>query len=195
MGLQLNSAIAIARGILNDPIATRYSDVDLLQYANDALDVMTKLTPQLFYTDGDVACIAGSAMQTVSYDDALALVDVRRIKNGNAVLPGDRATLDAFSPGWQAATGAAAVNWMPVADDPVRFLIYPPAPTNQTLEVVYVRIPPEYSGTADTGIPISYADAVADYIVHRAESRDAEHVISQRAQAFGQSFVSKITGK
>lgn len=195
MGLQLQTAITIARGVLNDPDAVRYSDPDLLQYGNDALDVMLTLAPHLFYTDGDVACIPLSAMQAISYDDAQSLVDVRRIKNGAAVLPGDRATMDAFNPSWQDGTPGAAVNWFPVADDPMRFLVYPPAPDGQILEVIYVRIPGEYAATDDTSIPTSYADAIADYIIHRAESRDAEHVISQRAQAFGQSFISKVTGK
>lgn len=195
MGLQLQSAMKTARTILNDPGGVRYSDADLLQYGNDALDVMLTLAPHLFYTDGEVTCIAGSAMQAVSYDDAQRLVEVRRIKNGAAVLPGDRATMDAFNPGWQAGSQGAAINWFPVADDPMRFLVYPPAPEGQILDVIYVRIPGEYTATQDTSIPTSYADAIADFIVHRAESRDAEHVISQRAQAFGQSFISKITGK
>lgn len=195
MGLQLQTAINIARGILNDPDAVRYSAPDLLQYGNDALDVMLTLAPHLFYTDGEVACIPLSAMQAISYDDAQSLVDVRRIKNGAAVLPGDRATMDAFNPNWQAGTAGAAVNWFPVADDPMRFLVYPPAPDGQILEVLYVRIPGEYAANADTSIPTSYADAIADYIIHRAESRDAEHVVSQRATAFGQSFISKVSGK
>lgn len=195
MGLQLQSAMTIARTILNDPGKVRYSDADLLQYGNDALDVMLELAPHLFYTDGEVACIALAAEQAISYDDAKSLVDVRRIKNGAALLQGDRATMDAFNPNWQAVSPAAAVNWFPVADDPMRFLIYPPAPEGQILEVIYVRIPGEYTATQDTSIPASYADAVADYIVNRAESRDAEHVISQRAQSFGQSFISKVTGK
>lgn len=195
MGLQLQSAMTTARTILNDPDKVRYSAQDLLQYGNDALDVMLKLAPHLFYADGEVACIALSAMQAISYDDAQSLVDVRRIKNGAAVLPGDRAAMDAFNPNWQAGIAGAAVNWFPVANDPMRFLINPPAPDGQILEVIYVRIPGEYTATQDTGIPASYADAVADYIVNRAESRDAEHVISQRAQSFGQSFISKVTGK
>jgi len=197
MGLQLNAAITTARGILGDTDATgyRYSDADLLQYANDALDVLVKLAPHLFYTDGDVACIEDSAMQAVSYDDAASLVEVRRIKGGNAVLPCDRATLDAYSPGWQSAASGAAVNWMPVADDPMRVLISPPAPAGQVLEVLYVRVPPEYTSTQDTGLPTTCSDMIADYIINRAESRDAEHVLAERAQAFGQSFINKLGAK
>ncbi len=196
MGLKLTDAITVARGILQDTDSTnyRYSSADLLLYGNDALDAMTLLAPHLFYTDGDVTCIEGSALQTISFDDALSLVKVRRIKNGNAVVQADPETLDAFDSSWQEASNAAAVNWFPVANDPMRFMIYPPAPTGQILEVVYVRIPTEYALTDDTGLPTTYKDAVADYIVYRAESRDDEHVNSNRAAQFLTSFQQKVKG-
>jgi hypothetical protein len=48
-GLLLSAPIATARGILGDTTATyRYSDADLLQYANDAIDVAVTLKPSLF---------------------------------------------------------------------------------------------------------------------------------------------------
>ena len=196
MGLQLTDSITVARGVLQDTDSTnyRYSSADLLLYANDALDAMTLLAPHLFYTDGDVTCIADSALQTISFDDALSLVKVRRIKNGNAVVQADPETLDAFDSSWQEATSAAAVNWFPVANDPMRFMVYPPATTGQILEVVYVRIPSEYALTDDTGLPTTYKDAVADYIVYRAESRDDEHVNSNRAAQFLASFQQKVKG-
>lgn len=196
MGLQLTDAITVARGILQDieSVNYRYSSADLLIYANDALDAMTLLAPQLFYTDGDVACIAGSALQTISFDNALALVKVRRVKGGDALIQADPDNLDAFDAAWQKASAAAAVNWFPVANDPMRFMIYPPAPTGQVLEVVYVRLPGEYALTQDTGVPVTYKDAVADYIVYRAESRDDEHVNSNRAAQFLTTFQMKVKG-
>lgn len=192
--MTLGSAISIARGILNDPNGVRYSDADLLRYANDALDQMVVLAPRLFYTDGEVLCVAGETLQTVGYGDAHALVAVRRVKNGNAVTPADRASLDAFDPAWHRATAAAAVHWLAVENDPVRFLVYPPAPVGQVLEVQYVHVPPEYTATADTTLPATYEDAVSDYIVSRAEARDDEHVNSQRVQQFSNSFVAKVKG-
>jgi len=197
MGLKLSQPIATARSIINDVDSTsyRYSNADLLQYANDALDVIASVKPFLFYQDGDLDCIDNKAMQAISFNDATALIDVRRVKGGNAVTECDRATLDAFNPGWQSMAAADAVNWMRVVDDPLRFMVYPPAPATQILEVIYARIPAEYLDSDDTGIPATYSDMIADYIVSRAQSRDAEHVLSARAQAFGQSFISKLSTK
>lgn len=192
--LTLATPISTARGILQDPDATRYSDADLLQYANDALDVMVGIVPQLFYQDIEHACATDKAEQALSFGSYRALVDVLRVKNGPAVLPGDRATLDAFMPGWRSSTSAAAQNWMPVGDDPLRFEVYPPAPAGQVLICKVVQVPPEYTDAQDTGLPATLSDAIADYVVAKAESRDAEHVLSARAKQFFDMFASKIGG-
>ena len=193
MGLKLESPISIARGILNDRDPTyRYDDADLLQYANDALDAALSLKPSLFYTEGELQCEVGKALQSVSFDDARSLVQVTKIKGGGAVTLTDRPTLEAFLPSWMTATAAAAEHWLPVLDDPVRFFIYPPAPVAQVLEIIYVRIPGEYVATDDTGLPTTSSEAIADYIIGRAESRDDEHVNSTRAVQFIASFEAKI---
>jgi hypothetical protein len=193
-GLTLATPIATARGILNDPDAVHYSAADLLQYANDCLDVLVTLLPQLFYEESEHTCAAG-AEQALSFDSALQLVDVPRIKNGGVVLPGDRAALDAFDPAWRSGTPGDAVNWMRVNDDdPLRFLVYPPASDGQILNTKIVSIPAEYTISQDTGLPMVLADAITDYIVHRAESRDDEHINSNRAAQFQASFVAKVKG-
>jgi hypothetical protein len=195
MGLTLQIPIATARTILNDLASDRYSDADLLQYGNDALDMMLPLVPHLFYAEGEIECIPTQAMQAVSYDDAASLVMIKRIKGGGVVLRGSKDALDRYDPNWMAGATGAAVNWFPVENDPMRFWIYPPAPaTQQILECIYVRIPPEYAVDADTGIPLHYSDPIADYIVYRAETRDDEHVNSNRAAQFLQSFGAKVKG-
>lgn len=196
MGMQLSAAITTARSILNDTDASgyRYSDTDLLGYGNDAIGLISTLAPSLFHSLADITCVEG-CLQAVQVDVAKALVDVRRIKDGAPILPGDRAMLDAFDPGWRTMTPAAAVNWMPVADDPLRFELYPPAPAGQVVEVMCVRVPDRFAVDDDTGLPTTLIDPIADYIVHRAESRDAEHILTERMQAFGQSFINKMSAK
>lgn len=195
MSVKLEQPMATARVILQDTDSTayRYATADLLSYANDALDQMVTLVPSLFYSEGEITCVAGP-LQSIGYQEARALVKVRRIKNGTAVLPCSADTMNLFSPDWPTHTAGAAKNWMAVDNDPVRFYVYPPAVAGQILEVIYIETPDEYVATADTGVPDIYSDAIADYIVYRAESRDDEHVVSQRAQSFYQSFVNKCSG-
>lgn len=194
MGLQLATPIATARGILNDPNAVRYSAADLLQYANDSLDLLVGLVPEVFHTNSTLTCTANAVEQELTLAAALALVRVTGVRNGNAVTVADRHSFDAFLPGWRNLTAAPAVNWMPVDGHPRRFLVYPPAPSGQVLDVTYVAVPGEYAATVDTGLPMVFSDALADYIVYRAESRDDEHVNTNRAEQFRASFVQKIKG-
>lgn len=199
MGLQLQTPIATARGILNDPDAVRYSDADLLGYANDALDQIVTLVPEWFHARGNVACTAGTTEQQLNnggagISDALALVRIDRISGGGVVVRTDRASLDLYRPSWLTDTAGAAVNWMPSDVGPLHFSIYPKAPVSQTLEAIYVKQPQEFASGVDTGLPTQLADAISDYVVYRAESRDDEHSNTNRAAAFMTTFVQKVKG-
>jgi len=194
MGISLSTPIATARTILNDPDAVRYSASDMLAYANDAVRMMVPLLPHLFQSVGDVTCDGNNTMQAVRTDVALAITDVRRVKNGGAILPMDAEALSQFDPSWRNSPTGAAISWSRVASDPLRFEIYPPAPPGQVIEVMYLRIPVEYTASADTVLPEVYSGAIADYVVYRAESRDDEHVNANRAAQFLASFVAKVKG-
>lgn len=197
MGLKLSSPIATARTILNDNSSGkyRYSPEDLLSYANDCLDELIELAPHLFYTDGEVECTAGQCLQQLPYDNAKSLVDIIGIKNGPAITQGDRAVLDRFRPSWPQDAAGQAQNWMPIVNDPMRFFVYPKAPSAQVLKVIYVKIPDEYAADADTGLPPSIGPAVADYIVARAEGRDDEHINTNRATQYLASFAARFQKK
>lgn len=195
MGLILQDSITEARAALNDSVAPyRYSDEDLLLYANDSLDEMAMLPTgeRYFSTVGEMECVAGNTRQQVEFDDAVKLVDIVRIKDGNVPLPADKAALDAFNPAWHTDTAGAAVNWMPDPSSPIRFYIYPKAPDAQTLEVRYVAIPAEFTADQDTGLPNTLRAAVSDYVCYRAETRDDEYATQNRNSAFYQAFVAKL---
>ena len=194
MGLKLQSAIDTAVTILNDHGFVAYSPEDLLRYANDALKTIAPSRPELFETRGEVTCVAGETVQEVSYDGALGLVSVDRIKNGRALTRTTRKAMDAWDPLWQTKQAAAAKQWMPHATSPIRFLIDAPAPANQVLEVTYVAPPPDYTADTDTGLPDALAPVVTDYVVGTAMARDDEHINAGRAQAFLASFAARIKG-
>jgi hypothetical protein len=196
MGFKLSSAISIARGVLNDTTPDyRYSDADLLEYGNGALRALPAIKPSLLYTEGDLQCEADQALQSISFDDAHSLVAVLRIKNGAALTRFDKDALDAFMPGWMAATSAAAQQWAPNADDPVRFYLNPPAIAGQVLVVLYVRIPGPFTADEDTGLPETITESLSDYIVGMAESRNDESVNSGRATQFINQFAARLSGQ
>lgn len=193
MGFVLSSAITIARGILNDTEETyRYSTADLLEYGNGALRALPNIKPEWLHTRADLTCAAG-AKQSLSFDDAHALVRVIGIKSGAALTQFDRAALDAFMPGWMVATAAAAQQWAP-GDNPVSFYLYPPATGGQIVETLYVKVPGPFTADEDTGLPDTIKEAVADYMVGMAEARDDEHVLSARSTQFINQFAARLGG-
>jgi hypothetical protein len=187
-----------ARPILNDtdPVTPRQTDVELLKYVNDGLREMVPLQPTLFSTIGDMVCDPDSCEQAITFVDAAALLEVLCIHEGEALTPFDMMAMGAFNPGWRTDPGGPARQWTRFANDPLRFYLYPKAPaTLQVIDVRYARIPAAYA-LADviTEIPVTLQPALIDYVVYRAESKDDEHVLSQRASQFYQSFVVKVKG-
>jgi hypothetical protein len=188
--------IADARTILNDTtLEYRYSDADLLIYVNDAIKSCVTLRPEWFSTIGDYTCLPGQCDQSLDFEDAVTLLEVLSHHGGNAILPFDLPSMDAFNPGWRADAEGPATQWMKFANDPIRFYIYPKAPVAQVIDVRYVRRPSEYGmNDAITEVPDILRPAFVDYVVGMAESRDDEHVVSQRAQQFIAQFAARLKG-
>lgn len=194
MGLKLIDPIAEARGVLLDTDQTgyRYSDADLLRYANDSLDEIMALVPYYFHSDGEIECTPNQCLQELPWDKAAGLVDIISLKNGPAITRVERLSLDRYRPAWMQDPAGPAVNWMPIDGSPMKFLLYPKAPEGQIIKAIYVRVSDEYLAGDDTGLPPSLEPAITDYVVYRAESRDDEHVVSQRAAMFLASFVARF---
>lgn len=187
--------ISTARVTLNDTdaVAPRQDDTELLRYVNEGIKEIATYKPELFSTIGDMACSAGLCEQSITFLDAATLIEVMCIHGGAAVTPFDRAAMDLFRPGWRNDAQGPAENWAPIEGDPLNFLIYPPAPPGQVLDVRYVRNPSVYAlEDVISDLPDTYVPALVDYVIYRAESKDDEHVLSQRAQSHYTAFLAKI---
>jgi hypothetical protein len=191
------SIISTARYILNDTKTPyRQSDAELLTYVNQVLREASIINPALFSSIGDFTCEPGKCEQSISYLDAAALMEVLCIHDGAALTPFDLGAMNSFNPSWRTDIAGAAQQWTKFANDPLKFYIYPKAPvTAQVLDIRYVRVPTEY-GLNDqiTDLPSTYESALADGVVGFSESKDSEHVLSQRAQAHKEAFIAKIKG-
>ena len=186
----LGDIIAEARIMLQDTNATlyRYSDADMLKFANQTLKRIAVLRPDLFAYVGTVTCTAGAVLQSAPAD-SLRIMEVFGIQGGDAIRETNREILDNTYPDWVNDAAGPAVNWMrhPRANN--KFFIYPKAPANQILTVEYAQNPPTYTAgqTVDL-LPDAYASVVLDGIIFAAESIDNEHVNSNRAALFQKTF-------
>lgn len=190
------SIIADARYITNDfdPMGTlRQQDSELLTYVNLGLKEMASFMPMMFSTIGSMTCNAGKVEQSITYLDAIRLLDVISIKDGPSLTRFDRTVLDLFMPNWRTATPARASQWSPKEGDPLVFYLDKPAPVGQVLDIQYIRNPLTYAlNDTISDVPEAMKSALVDYVIYRAESKDDENVLNARASAFYSAFKTKI---
>jgi hypothetical protein len=189
--------ITTARYILNDTSSSspRQSDDELLGYVNEGVKTVQTLRPELFSTVGDFLCQVGQCEQSLVFASATALIEVLSIHGGAAVTQFDLDAMTRFNPGWRTDAEGAAKQWARFSNDQLKFFIYPKAPADQTIDVRYVRTPAVFA-LADqiTDLPLGLQPALVDFVVYRAESKDNEHVLSQRAAAALATFTAQVKG-
>lgn len=191
--MRLSEVIVETRRILqdlNEP--QRYSDALLLGFANQALKRMAVLRPDLFAVIDELPTQAGQVLQSMPAD-SLRVMEVFQVKDGQGVTEVSRKAMDETYPNWINDPAAPTVNWMRHVRNNNRFFIYPKAPEEQVLVVEYAQSPREYAIDEDIELlPQAYYPVLVDGTVFLAESVDNEHVNSNRAQLFQQSFTQAL---
>lgn len=194
--MRLTDVVTEARKMLQDTNTNtalqRYSDATLLGFANQTLKRIAIIRPDLFSYIGEIPTTAGQVLQTMP-SDSIRVMEIFQVKDGESVRETNRETLDQTYPSWQNDTPGPAVNWMRHVRNPNRFFIYPKAPVGQVLIAEYAQAPRDYTGDEEVDLlPDAYFPVVLDGTIFLAESIDNEHVNSNRAQLFQQSFVQSL---
>lgn len=181
--------IAEARVLIQDSRTPyRYSDVVLLGFVNQTLRRMSILRPDLFSVIGDIPTVANTVIQSCP-SDSLRLVEIFQIKNGDAVTEVNRDVLDQMNPGWVNEAAGTPLNFMRHVRSPNKFFLYPRPIAGIVLVGEYAQVPPAYTlNQTITALPDAYLPVAADGVVFLAESVDNEHVNSNRAKLFQDSF-------
>jgi len=116
----------------------------------------------------------------------------------------DRRSLDDQRKGWYGETQTVNIEeYMFDARQPREFLVYPPATTAARLEVAYAQVPSPHTltdeqlGSAATTEVIRiddiFANALLDYMLFRAYTKDAEQASNAaRAVAHYQAFQNSL---
>lgn len=193
--------VDLARETLNDAIKTRYTDVSLILFANAGLGALCLLRPDLFVVTAALATVTATAEQDIATADAAAikLYWVYRVVGGNVIQPVDLDALNSFSPGWMVADVDDPVEWARHPEDPkqesgTKYYLNPPPKAGVQVLAKYVKAPLRTVITLAAVVPVpdAYMDPLAHYILFRAESKDDEHVIEQRATQAMQFFLQSI---
>ena len=179
------STLTKVQTILQDTTGIRWPiDDELLGWLNDGQREVVLNKPEASVKNESVTLTTGSTKQTIPAA-GIMLVDVVRNMGAAGSTPGKavrlvtRDVLDAQRPDWHsdANTGNYIQHFMYDPRDPKTFYVYPKAPaTALYLELVYSAAPTDCATTASTiGVDDIFANALLDYVLYRAYSKDAEY--------------------
>ncbi len=201
--------ISRAQTLLQDTTSVRWPVLELQGWLNDSYRETVNLRPDANTATGEFTCVAGARqVVTTTFASALRVIEVVRntavSSAKGAVRLVNRRMLDDQRRNWYAETPTVDIqHYMYDPRLPKEFLVYPPASTAARLEVVYSSVPLAHAltevqltnpATADViRIDDSYFNALLDYVLYRAYSKDAEYASNaQRAVAHYQAFQNAL---
>lgn len=181
--IQVNSIIARAATLIQDATGIRWPAVELLDWLNDGQREIVLLKPQACVKNESVALTAGSTKQVLPASGVM-LIDVVRNMGANGTTSGDairvvsREVLDAQIPTWHSDANSAGKIKHFAFDlrDPKTYYVYPKAPaTAHYVEIIYSAAPANCTAGGAIQIDDIYSNALLDYVLYRAYSKDAEY--------------------
>jgi hypothetical protein len=201
--------ISKAATLLKDVTGVRWPALELQGWLNDAYREIVNLRPDSNAKTAVYNCVVGPRQNIAgAFAEATQLLEViRNVATGSdksAVKLISRQSLDDMNRSWYALTGADTIERY--AYDPrvnKEFLVFPPAAVGAQLEVMYASIPAAHALTEQQlenpatseviRLSDSYANALIDYVMYRAYSKDAEVSANMgRATAHYQAFQNGI---
>ena len=204
MPISAQSIIRRCVETLQDPTSIRWPVSELVRYLNDAQREVILYRPDAEVTNAAVPLIAGSRQSLPA--GGTKLVEVVRNSTGTkrAVRMTNREILDAQLHGWHGQTPASEIlHYMYDPREPTVFYVYPPAVASTQVDVTYCSMAPDivepgdgslYTAvTGSLGVPDIYANAVQDYVLYKAYTKDSEYAgNSARAQAHYAAFANAL---
>lgn len=204
MPIPAASILSRATTILQDTTNVRWPMSELTQWFNDAQREIVLLKPEASVLNTPVQLQTGNTKQTLPAS-AIRLIDIVRNLGADGLTPGAavrivaREVLDSQRPNWHSEAGQSVIKHF-VFDprDPRTFYVYPKPSSAVYLETVYSVAPAEVTesgGVVSGNLALDdiYSNAVLDYVLYRAYSKDAEYASNgPRAAAHYQAFANAI---
>lgn len=180
---QANAIITRAATLIQDATNIRWPAQELLDWLNDGQREVVLHKPEACVKNNALSLTSGSSRQSLP-SDGILLIDVVRNMGpagsapGNAIRLTTREVLDAQKPTWHsdANTGGFIQHYMYDPRDPKNFYVFPKAPaTAWYVEIIYSASPADCTANGVIQIDDIYSNALLDYILYRAYSKDAEY--------------------
>lgn len=199
MGTILASAIISKASIqLIDPTNVRWTQSELLGWLNSGQRQIAQVDPSAANSVAVVKLVAG-ARQTLPangfmFFEAFRNMGTDGLTPGRTVRIATRETLDAYNRDWySAAQSAVTQSYIFNSIDNKAYYVYPPSDGTNYLEINYAATPSDVALTDPIGLPDIYENALLDYVLFRAFSKDTEGGNPALAQFHFQQFSSAIS--
>jgi hypothetical protein len=162
---------------LQDKRAVRWTRTELLGYFNEAQRKFAKQRPDQMAGPVELDLAAGWQQRLPAY--VLALIDITHNANRMAKRITKTAMwqLDALAPSWRGMGQAGDVlHFMWDSRSPKDFAVYPPAKPGAKVAAIVAKAPTDASTEdSEPGVPPQWMDALRNYVMFRAYSKDAEY--------------------
>lgn len=207
--VQVVELVQRAQIVLQDTTGTRWPELELQMWLNDAYREILLHRPDTNTQIGEFACVEGTRQRLTDVFPSALSVDrvVRNLAASSrkgAIRAINQSVLDDQRRTWHAESPTVDIELYMI--DPLlprEFFVYPPASTEAVLEVVYSSVPDAHTLSeaelqdAGTDEPIrivdSFANAILDYMLYRAYSKDAEYMgNAQRAVMHREAMLASM---
>lgn len=176
----------------SDASAYRYSDLLLTRFVVQTLRRMAVIRPDIFVEQVTVTPTADSAEQTLDTTAATRLVEVIRVDGGDSIEEVDRNLFNRTYPNWADETSGVPVKYMRHPRNPLGYYLYPPPQAGVDILVEYTKTIPSYDISDTVDLNSTFFTSVVDGVVFLVESIDNEHVNSNRAKLFYETFIEGL---
>lgn len=177
MALTVQSLIDAAALALLDAKHVRWKRSELLAYFNAGQRRLGELRPDQLVHPRDLVLTAGWRQELPA--DVQTLIDITNNVNTTSrrITKTDLWTLDAVAGGWRAMQPAREVlHFMYDLKAPREFLVYPPAAAGIKVRALASSMPSDLSAETEAPtVPERWMDALLDFVLFRAYSKDAEY--------------------
>lgn len=188
MAITAQSIIRRVVETLQDNTSVRWPINQLVRFLNDGQREICMYRKDAMSKNATVTLVAGTR-QALPADGTNLIEPIRNNSTASkrAVRIVNREILDAQLPGWHSISGVSEILHV-IYDvrEPKVFYVYPPAlATGAALDIVYSAVPADVAEpadgttytavTGDISVPDVYANALQDYILYRAYSKDSEY--------------------
>jgi len=197
----VTSIVARVATLLQDAGNIRWTSSEVLDWLDDGQREVVMLRPEAGAANESVSLTTGTKQSIPAA--GISFIDAIRNTSGRAVRVVSREILDSQRPGWHTDTGSTTIQHFTFDPrDPKRFYVYPPAASGASLDIVYSKSPaaltrggtaPNQTCSTAIGIDDVYANALVDYALYRAYSKDAEYAgNAQKAVAYYTAFANGL---